>query len=102
MFKQSLKQSHKFVNYQRVTHKCISSSYITDKSKLKSKYDVVIIGAGHNGLVAANYLAKFSKKKLKIALFERRHVVGNNFSILFLINFFHFSIKKVVQQSPKN
>lgn len=53
-----------------------SSKYTTDPSKLKSKYDVVIIGAGHNGLVAANYLAKFSKKKLKICLLERRHVVG--------------------------
>ena len=53
-----------------------SSKYTTDISKLKSKYDVVIIGAGHNGLVAANYLAKFAKKKLKICLLERRHVVG--------------------------
>lgn len=53
-----------------------SAKYTTDPSKLKSKYDVVIIGAGHNGLVAANYLAKFSKKKLKICLLERRHVVG--------------------------
>ncbi len=50
--------------------------YTTESSKLKSKYDVVIIGAGHNGLVAANYLAKYSKKKLKICLLERRHVVG--------------------------
>lgn len=32
--------------------------------------------SGHNGLVAANYLAKFSKKRLKIALFERRHCIG--------------------------
>jgi phytoene dehydrogenase-like protein len=47
-----------------------------DPRKLKSKYDVVIIGSGHNGLVAANYLAKFSKKKLKICLLERRNVIG--------------------------
>ena len=28
------------------------------------RYDVVIAGAGHNGLVAANYLAKAGKKVL--------------------------------------
>ncbi len=50
--------------------------YTTEPSKLKSKYDVVIIGAGHNGLVAANYLAKYSQKKLKICVLERRHVIG--------------------------
>jgi len=27
-----------------------------------NKYDVIIIGAGHNGLVAASYLAKAGKK----------------------------------------
>ena len=53
-----------------------SSPFITDKNKLKSKYDVVIIGAGHNGLVAANYLAKYSKKKLKICIIEKRDVIG--------------------------
>ena len=64
-------------NFAFNASKCLSTSpYITDVNKLKSKYDVVIIGAGHNGLVAANYLAKFSKKKLKICLLERRHVVG--------------------------
>lgn len=37
---------------------------------------MVIVGGGHNGLVAANYLAKFSKKKLSICLLEKRHVLG--------------------------
>src|SRR3954447_19651115 len=36
-------------------------------------YDVIIIGAGHNGLVAACYLAKAGRKVLVL---ERRHVVG--------------------------
>ncbi|MBB5252861.1 phytoene dehydrogenase-like protein [Sulfurisphaera ohwakuensis] len=36
-------------------------------------YDVVIIGGGHNGLVAASYLAK---EGLKVAVFERRNVIG--------------------------
>jgi phytoene dehydrogenase-like protein len=35
--------------------------------------DVVIIGAGHNGLVCAYYLAA---KGLKVTMLERRHVVG--------------------------
>jgi phytoene dehydrogenase-like protein len=33
-------------------------------SAIKSIYDAIIIGAGHNGLVAANYLAKANKKVL--------------------------------------
>lgn len=36
-------------------------------------YDVVIIGGGHNGLVAASYLAE---KGLKVAVFERREIIG--------------------------
>src|SRR4051794_26980029 len=36
-------------------------------------YDVTIIGAGHNGLVAAAYLAKSG---LKTLVLERREVVG--------------------------
>ena len=35
--------------------------------------DVVIIGAGHNGLTCAGYLAR---KGLKVGMFERRHLVG--------------------------
>lgn len=30
----------------------------------KLAYDAIIIGAGHNGLVAANYLSKANKKTL--------------------------------------
>jgi phytoene dehydrogenase-like protein len=37
------------------------------------KYDAVIIGAGHNGLVCATYLAKAG---LKVCALERRPVVG--------------------------
>jgi phytoene dehydrogenase-like protein len=37
------------------------------------KYDAIIVGGGHNGLVAAGYLAKSG---LKTLVLERREVVG--------------------------
>lgn len=36
-------------------------------------YDVIIIGGGHNGLVAAAYLARAGRR---VAVFERRRVLG--------------------------
>ncbi len=36
-------------------------------------FDAVVVGAGHNGLVAANYLARAG---LSVGVFERRPVVG--------------------------
>ncbi len=37
------------------------------------QYDVIIIGAGHNGLTAACYLAKAGRRVLML---ERRNIVG--------------------------
>lgn len=37
------------------------------------RYDVVVIGSGHNGLIAAAYLGKARKRVLVL---ERRDVIG--------------------------
>ena len=43
------------------------------KSTIKSNYDVVILGAGHNGLVAAAYLGRAG---LSVLLLERNDYIG--------------------------
>ncbi|KAB1271256.1 Pyridine nucleotide-disulfide oxidoreductase domain-containing protein 2 [Camelus dromedarius] len=43
------------------------------RGRLKPEYDAVVIGAGHNGLVAAAYLQRLG---VNTAVFERRHVIG--------------------------
>src|SRR5271166_5768506 len=40
---------------------------------MPTQYDAIIIGGGHNGLVAACYLAR---ARMKVLVLERRYLVG--------------------------
>ena len=54
-----------------------------------TRYDVVIIGAGHNGLTAAAYLARAGRTVLVL---ERRHVIGGAAVTEEVFPGFHFSV----------
>lgn len=59
------------------------------KPKHSSSYQAIVIGAGHNGLVAAAYLQLAGFKK--VCVLERRHVVGGAAVTEEIIPGFHFS-----------
>jgi phytoene dehydrogenase-like protein len=54
-----------------------------------SRYDAIVIGGGHNGLVNAAYLARAGKKVLVL---ERRHVLGGAAVTEEIIPGFKFSV----------
>src|SRR5262250_1449172 len=54
-----------------------------------SKYDVIVIGGGHNGLVNSAYLARAGKKVLVV---ERRHIVGGAAVTEEIVPGFKFSV----------
>lgn len=56
-----------------VSSNCNNGMKLAFRSQPTRDYDVIVVGAGHNALVAAAYLAEAG---YRIAVFERRPIVG--------------------------
>ncbi len=56
---------------------------------MSRRYDAVVVGGGHNGLICAAYLARAGRKVLVV---ERRHVLGGAAVTEELLPGFHFSV----------
>lgn len=51
----------------------MGSEMATGAKPSRTRYDAIVVGAGHNGLIAANYLARAGKSVLVL---ERREIIG--------------------------
>lgn len=67
----------------KMWRRSFSTTALTDK-----KWDALVIGGGHNGLVSAAYLARSG---LSVAVLERRHIIGGAAVTEELIPGFKFS-----------
>ena len=56
---------------------------------MAQRYDAIVIGGGHNGLISAAYLARAGMKTLVL---ERRHVLGGAAVTEELFPGFRFSV----------
>ncbi len=61
-----------FPHLMKITLKHLNKAQCRGLSS-RPNYDAIVVGGGHNGLVAAAYLAKSGKS---VCVVERRHVVG--------------------------
>jgi phytoene dehydrogenase-like protein len=59
------------------------------RNHMRKRYDAVVIGGGHNGLVNAAYLAKAG---LDVVLLERRHILGGATLTEEIVPGFKFSV----------
>jgi len=56
---------------------------------MAADFDIIVIGAGHNGLVCAGYLAKAG---YRVGVVERRHIVGGAVVTEEIVPGFHFDL----------